>query len=46
MDCSRVDSLLEKEESEIEVSQVFAWILLLLNMLFTAIVPCWIMSDL
>jgi hypothetical protein len=44
-DYTRGDSLLEKEEREIEVSQMFAWTLLLLNVLSTAMVPCWLMSD-
>jgi hypothetical protein len=38
--------MIEREDTEIEVSPAFAWILLLVNILSNALVPCWLMSNL
>lgn len=45
-DFTKYDSLVNERDKEIEVSPIFAWLLLLLNMFSAAMVPCWLMSNL
>jgi hypothetical protein len=45
-DFTKYDSLVNDGEREIEIAPLLAWGLLLVNMLSTAMVPCWLMSNL
>src|SRR5438045_3400795 len=43
---TRFESAAEREDSEIEISPIFAWLLLLMNIISSSLVPCWLMSNL